>query len=147
MERGNYDGKRQAAIVALLSEPTLEGAARRVGVDPATLHRWLRDDDFSAEYRRARREALSLAVAQLQGGSSKAGKALLEIIEDRRAPATARVRAIEALFEISLRAIELDDLAARIERLERLAKGETDEWQGVNTSYEYREPEETGTGD
>ena len=129
---GNADGKRQLAIIALLSEPTLEGAARKAGISDTTLYRLLKDSSFVAEYREARREALGQAVAQLQANGSKAGKALVEIIENKKAPAMARVRAIEVLFEYSLRSLELDDLGARLEKLEKAqaqsSGSSSDEW-------------------
>jgi AraC-like DNA-binding protein len=133
---GNEEGKRTAAIMALLSEPTIEGAARKAGISDTTLYRLLKDESFTAEYRAARREALSHAVARLQADSSKAGKALLEIIENQKAPAMARVRAIEVLFDYAYKAIETEELAARLERLERLSKGQSEQWEGVNYGYE-----------
>lgn len=136
---GNEEGKRTAAIIALLSEPTIEAAARKAGMSDTTLYRLLRDEAFAAEYRAARREAVTHAVARLQADSSTAVKALMEIIGNPKAPAMARVKAIELALDYSLRAIEVDDLGARVERLERLARGETDEWEATN--YDFGEHE------
>lgn len=127
MERkhGNYDGKRVGAIIALLQEPTLEAAANRLGLDPATLRRWLRDDEqFIKEYRSARREAVSHAVARLCAESGESVKALLEVIRNPKTPAMARVKAIEIHLNAITRFIELDDLAARLETLERKAQAQ-----------------------
>ncbi len=44
--------KREVAIAALLSRPTIEEAAQLAGIGEKTLRRWLRDDaDFKAAYR------------------------------------------------------------------------------------------------
>ena len=47
--------KKEAAIVALLSHRSIEDAAREVGIAPKTLLRWLKDPEFDAAYREARR--------------------------------------------------------------------------------------------
>jgi hypothetical protein len=64
--------KQDLAIAALLTEPTVEAAARRAGVGVNTLHRWLRDPDFTAAYRTARRGAVEAAVARIQGSAGAA---------------------------------------------------------------------------
>src|ERR687886_540740 len=50
-----WDRKREQAILALLQEPTVEAAAKAVGVADVTLWRWMQQPDFQAEYRIARR--------------------------------------------------------------------------------------------
>ena len=54
--------KQDTAIGALLSRPTISAAAESVGIGESTLRRWLKDRDFLAAYRAARREAVSQAV-------------------------------------------------------------------------------------
>ena len=51
-----------AALAALLSEPTIEAAAGQAEISPATLYRWLADPVFKARYREARRQAVEHAV-------------------------------------------------------------------------------------
>jgi len=43
---GNLSAKQQRAILALLSEPGIDAAARKAGVNPATLWRWQRQPHF-----------------------------------------------------------------------------------------------------
>ena len=45
--------KQDAAIGALLSQPTISAAAQSVGLGEATLRRWLKDPGFLAAYRSA----------------------------------------------------------------------------------------------
>ncbi len=113
--------KREQAISALLVEPSIDKAAVAAGVSPATLWRWLQDHDFDSAYRRARRNALGQAVAQLQQSSSVAVNALREIAEDKEASSAARVSAARAVLEIGMRSIELEDLDIRVAALERAA--------------------------
>ena len=64
--------RQDVAIAALLTEPTLEAAARRAGVSESSLLRWLRDPAFRAEYRAARRAVVEQAVSGLQHAASEA---------------------------------------------------------------------------
>jgi hypothetical protein len=113
-------GRREAAaIAALLSESTLDTAARAAGISPATLFRWLADPVFDAKYREARRDAYGQAIARLQQASSAAVDALVMIAGDLDAPAAARVSAASRILEHSAKAIELEDVARRLTELER----------------------------
>ena len=52
---GNKWTRRQeAAIVALLSEPTVAEAAAKAGIGERTLHSWMREPGFARRYREAR---------------------------------------------------------------------------------------------
>lgn len=53
--------KQEEAIAALLTHRTVEEAARSIDIAPSTLLRWLKDPDFDAAYREARRVAFSLS--------------------------------------------------------------------------------------
>ncbi len=58
-ERGSRRPKQEeAAISALLSEPTIEAAATRAGIGGSTLRRWLTEPEFKARYRAARRQVV-----------------------------------------------------------------------------------------
>ncbi len=118
--------KQERAIAALLGHPSIEAAAEALGINPATVHRWLQEPAFEAAYRAARRAAVGQAIARLQHISGKAVDALLEVIDTEYtpAPAAVRVSAAKAILEFSLKSLELEDLAARIEALEQQAGGQ-----------------------
>jgi transposase-like protein len=59
--------KQEEAILALLSNRTVEDAARAVTITPRTLYRWLREPGFDAAYRQARRAAFEQCAARLAG--------------------------------------------------------------------------------
>ena len=111
--------KKEAAVVALLSQRSVEDAARVSGVSARTLYRWIQEPDFSAAYRSARRAAFSQSVARLQQMSTAAVSTLGKIMVDPNAPAASRVRAADSVLSQAAKAIELDDLEARISELER----------------------------
>jgi hypothetical protein len=49
-----FGRKKEEAIAALLSQPSIEQAARVAGIGPKTLLRWLKLPEFQAAYREAR---------------------------------------------------------------------------------------------
>ena len=60
--RPKLDDRAEAAIAGLLVERTHELAAQKAGIGPATLSRWLRDPEFQAAYKAARRSLVESAV-------------------------------------------------------------------------------------
>ena len=118
----DFDGKltpiQERAIVSLLSHATMRTAAKAVGVDEATLWRWLQDKDFHAAYMTARRETVKHAIARLQQISIEAVNTLREVMRDKTAKGSERVSAAKAIIEYSMKAVEIEDLAQRVEELE-----------------------------
>jgi len=109
---------QQRAILALLVEPSVAAAAVKAKVGERTLHRWMRLEHFTQEYRFARREAFCQAIALTQRSSAAAVAILLRIMHDPKATWSARVSAATNVLKFARESIELDDLSARIERLE-----------------------------
>ena len=112
--------KKEDAIVALLTQRNVEDSARQVGIDAKTLLRWLKIPEFQAAYLAARRTAYSQAVARLQQGTSAAATTLLKTMIDPSTPASVRVRAAEAIFNHAAKAIEIEDIDARVAALEKV---------------------------
>ena len=111
--------KKEAAIAALLSHRNVDEAAQAVDVGATTLWRWLKLSQFQAEYRKARRDAFSQSIARLQQGTAAAATTLLKTMIDPATPASVRVRAAEAIFNHAAKAIEIEDIEARVSELER----------------------------
>ena len=105
--------KQEEAIAALLTNRTVEDAARAVKITPRTLHRWLNETDFEAAYRQARRAAFGQCVARLQQASSAAVSVTLKILADPSAPASARLRAADLVVTHSAKAIEIGRASCR----------------------------------
>ena len=118
-----FGRKKEEAIAALLSQRNVEEAARSVGISPNTLLRWMKESEFDAAYRKARRDAFGQSVARLQQGTAAAATTLLKTMIDPNTPPSVRVRAAEAIFNHAAKAIELEDMEARISELERSAGG------------------------
>lgn len=114
--------KKEEAIAALLTQRNIEEAAKATGISPNTLLKWMKEPEFDAAYRKARRSAFGQSVARLQQGTSAAATTLLKTMIDPTTPPSVRVRAAEAIFNHAAKAIEIEDIEARVAELERAAE-------------------------
>ena len=117
-----FKRKLEEAVAAMLTQRNVEEAARSVGISTATLMRWQKLPEFQTAYRQARRDAFGQAVARLQQGTSAAATTLLKTMIDSNTPASVKVRAAEAIFNHAAKAIEIEDIEARVSELERVAE-------------------------
>ena len=60
-----FGRKKEEAIVALLTNRSIEEAARAIRIDPNTLLRWLKLPEFQKAYREAKWAAFGQSVARL----------------------------------------------------------------------------------
>jgi hypothetical protein len=113
--------RKQAAIIALLTQPTVAEAARVTNVRPNTLGRWMKEPAFDAEWRAARSLGLDQAIARLQKISGAAVSALLKVMFDPGSPPAAQLKAAETVLRYAKAAAELEHVQARLTELERTA--------------------------
>jgi hypothetical protein len=109
--------KQHNAIAALMVQPTVRKAAEVAEVPERTLYKWLKSPLFVEEYRAARREATSQAIARLQQVSGAAVSELLRLATQARSEAV-RLGAVCKILDLAIKSVELDDLAARLTALE-----------------------------
>jgi len=117
-----FGRKKEEAIAALLTQRNIEEAAKVAGIGTNTLLRWLKVPEFQTAYREARRDAFRQAIARLQQGTSAAATTLLKTMIDGATPASVKVRAAEAIFSHAAKAIEIEDIEARVTALEAAAE-------------------------
>ena len=117
-----FSRKKEEAIAALLSQRNIEEAARVAGIGTRTLLRWMQVPEFKTAYRKARKDAFSQSVSRLQQASGAAASTFLKIMVDQNAPASTRVRAAECVMNHAMKAIELEDIEARVSELERASE-------------------------
>jgi Helix-turn-helix of insertion element transposase len=113
--------KQEEAIVALLSQRSIEEAARACGTPVRTLYRWLKEPEFHAAYRVARRQAYGQSISRLQQGSTAAATTLLKTMLDPNSPPSCRLRAADSVLSHAAKVIEIEDIEARVAELERAA--------------------------
>jgi hypothetical protein len=123
-----FDQKMEQAIAALLSHRSIEEAAHEVGISPNTLQRWMKEPEFEAKLRKARRRVFSQAVGRLQEAAGAATATLLRIMLDTNTPAATRLRAIEIVLEQGAKAATIEELDGRLARLERNARSAEITW-------------------
>ena len=114
--------KMEAAIAALLTHRSIDDAAKAAGIGTQTLLRWMKLPDFDAGYRKARRMAFRQSISRLQQASSAAATMLQKVLVDPSTPHAVRVRAAECILNHGLKAIEVEDIEARVTDLERAAE-------------------------
>ena len=113
-----FTRKQEEVIVALLSQRNVEEAARVAKVPPRTVYRWMKNPDFDREYRDAKRGAYSQAIARLHQMTSAAVSTLGKVMVDANTPASTKVRAADSILNHTTKAIEIEDIAARVAALE-----------------------------
>ena len=114
--------KQEQAILALLTNQGVDNAARAVGIGPRTLYRWMNEPLFDKAYRKARRDAFGQGTARLQQASGAAVSSILKIMVDQHAAASTKLRAAELVLTHGAKAIEIEDVEARVLELERAAE-------------------------
>jgi hypothetical protein len=126
-------GKQSKVLALLVSGATIEAAAKAGAINPATIHQWLKRPQFVESYKAARRDVVTQATASLQAACGEAVSTLRAVASDIDAPASSRVSAARTILELAYRAVELDDLAGRIEALENAQESKQKEsgqrWQ------------------
>jgi|SRR5277367_6507197 len=114
-----FTRKKEEAIAALLTQRTAEDAARAIGIAPSTLLRWMKEPEFDAAYRAAKRAAYGQSIARLHQASSAAVTTLLKLMVDQNVPASTRARCADSVLGHTVKAIELEDIEARLAEVER----------------------------
>ena len=108
----------EQAIISLLTHATIGQAAKAAKVNEATLRRWMREPQFREAYHNARADLLQQALGHAAEGLVEAALVLRHILRNQDAPASARVAAAKALFDLALKDRDLEDLEARLAVLE-----------------------------
>ena len=115
----NLTRPQERLIAALLTARTIGDAARAAKTSEPTARRWLALPHVRRAYMDARRQVVQQALATAQAATRAAVATLLDCMQAKH-PASVRVRAATAVLELAVRAVEVDDLAARVEQLEQL---------------------------
>lgn len=110
------NAKQEKVLIALMSERNIKEASQSCGISGATIYRYLSDADFKREYRRRRREAVEIAVADIQLATSEAAATLRKNLHCENA--AVETRTAQIIFENAIKGIEQTDILERLETLE-----------------------------
>ncbi len=107
---------KEKVLTALIETSSIRGAARKTGIGEATIYRYLKDKEFLAEYRTARRLSVETAIAQLQSTAGTAVETLKDNLHcENRAVA---VRAAQIILDAAFKGLETTDILERLEAIE-----------------------------
>jgi hypothetical protein len=109
---------REQAILALLSERTLERAAERCGVHERTLRRWLAEDkQFQADYEAARSATFEAGMSRILALTGRAVETLEDLLGVTEAPSV-RLGAARTIAEIGMHQHEADSILRKLGEIE-----------------------------
>jgi len=111
--------KREEAIAALITCPSVEKAAQAIDVNAKTLRTWMQMPEFEEAYRQARRDHAAQLSAQFQQECPLALGTLLAVMVDQKARHASRIRAAICTVQFAVQAGALEELQARVRRLEQ----------------------------
>jgi hypothetical protein len=135
---------RQQAIAALITQPTVELAARACNVSYSTLNRWLKDEQFTAEIAEARNQVLTAAIDKLKAASYDSVVFLQAVVNSSNAIEANRVNAAKFLVELALRVGAMEQLEQRIRELERMNNALPEDTGAAFTTLEGNNEQESG---
>jgi hypothetical protein len=107
--------KMDTIILALLEHGSHAKAAAACGMSTVTVWRWSRKPEFQEQYRKALREARSVATTILQQGASAAMSFQKRMLTDK-APTAVRVQAAEIILDLAAIGAQ-EDIQLRIDDL------------------------------
>ena len=112
--------RQKRTITALINAPDKKAAAELAGVGYRSLNRWLTDDLFMAELKRAEGDIIAAGVRSLIADLATNIKTMLEIRDDSRTPLNVKLRACQAIDQSLLKWRGELDIERRLERLEEV---------------------------
>ena len=121
--------KQQAAITALLTNTTVEAAAKAANVNPSTLYRWMKDETFKEAWQRERLGILDAATMKLRQAADDAVETLKRNLLCGNA--NTEIRAAGMILEMAYKSAEVEELAARIENLEEFLQDKDAAGSGI----------------
>ena len=115
-DTGSLSARQRLALPIIAVEPTIEGAADRIGVTRKTLYEWLKQEPFKLAVDQARKEYVESAFRTLRLAAKRAAEKIVKHMEctDERIS----LRAAEDILEFTQKALEHEELEKRIEALE-----------------------------
>jgi hypothetical protein len=116
---GGLTRNQKRLIPHLLACRNIAEAAAKVGLGERTVSRWLAEDEaFQRALAKAEGEAIDAATRELVNLAGDAIRTLREVLGDKGAAPTARVRAADMVLSHLLRLRELRNIERRLVKLE-----------------------------
>ena len=114
--------KQETFIAALLTLPTVEGAANAAKASRQTAYDWLKLPHVQEAYAQARHDAFDSALQSLMSLTEDAISTLRTLMKDEETPQGVRVRAAQIVLEKAIDVHKNEELELRIQQLEEALK-------------------------
>jgi transposase-like protein len=109
--------KQSQAIEALLTSDSIREASSKVGVSETSLHKWLKNEQFQAEYKATKKAIVEQAVSSLTSISSLAVNQVHDLLLNSRSDHV-RLSACKLVLDFCLQKVELEELTTKLEAIE-----------------------------
>ena len=114
--------RQHRAVESLITCTSIQDAAKSANVGQRTLYRWLQQEEFQAQVRRARQLSLTQLATHMQHSASHAAKTLNQVMQDEKATPAARVSAARCSMDLYYKPATLEDVMDRLITVEAQAK-------------------------
>ena len=109
-------------LSALIAAGSIRAAAKIAECSETTIRTRLNDNDFRQRYEQAKGAILTEACDAISARLTRAIDTLCEVLEDTENAATVRVSAADSLLRHGLRYVEVANILARLEAIEKAQK-------------------------
>jgi hypothetical protein len=124
-DTGNLSARQRLALPVIAAEPTIEGAAEKIGVTRKTIYEWLKQDFFKRALEEARKEYVESAFRTMRLSAKAAADKIVKHVDSTDEKVS--LRAAEDIIEFAKEFISLEDHERRIKELEeRLEQAQAD---------------------
>lgn len=106
----------------LISNPTIELAAKQSGISAKQIFDWLNQPAFRQELENKKNEAVNLAVDRLKLTSAKACDTLINLLDNAQSDSVKHRVAVDML-NMTLKFMEFKDVEQRLRKLEETITG------------------------
>ena len=94
-------------VTSYLKNSNMEQVAKELKISKVTCFKYLKDYEVKQAIETASDEILSGAIKELKSNLGIANKALIGIIKNSQSPPSVKIKAIELMYEISFREVEV----------------------------------------
>ena len=120
-DTGKVSARQRLALPIIAGEPTIEGAAEKIGVTRKTVYEWLKQESFKKALEDARKEYVESGFRTMRLAAKRAAEKIVKHLDSTDDKVS--IRAAEDVIEFAKEFISLEDHERRIQELEdRLAE-------------------------
>jgi transposase len=115
-DTGKLSARQRLALLIIAGEPTIEGAAEKIGVTRKTVYEWLKQEPFKRALEEARKEYVESGFRTMRLAAKRAAEKIVQHLDCTDEKVS--LRAAEDVIEFAKEFISLEDHERRIKELE-----------------------------